>query len=176
MDRGHPSQDAQETCAGAAAWAPAETFATGKRTIANDEVLEIVTSVFPAVESDPFLDQPEVCSAFGDAELINQPQTFDDRPPTTLEEFAAIVQAVEQAIEHDVHPRRNAKGSSGSYLARDESGEIVGVFKPKDEEPYGRLNPKVRHSRRNDVAHLSSGPSGRIGRSSARSSASAAHA
>ena len=68
----------------------------------------------------------------------------------------SIVQAVEQAIEHDVHPRRNAKGSSGSYLARDEAGDIVGcvhasclsspssVFKPKDEEPYGRLNPKAR--------------------------------
>jgi len=44
------------------------------------------------------------------------------RPRSSL----SIVEAVEQAIEHGAHPRRNAKGSSGSYLARDESGEIVG--------------------------------------------------
>ncbi len=56
-----------------------------------------------------------------------------------------------------------AKGSSGSYFvrARNEAGRIHtvawvfrlslilssliqgSVFKPKDEEPYGRLNPKV---------------------------------
>jgi hypothetical protein len=39
------------------------------------------------------------------------------------------------------------KGSSGSYFARtkNEMGRVhtVAVFKPKDEEPYGRLNPKV---------------------------------
>lgn len=43
------------------------------------------------------------------------------------------------------------KGSSGSYFARakNETGKVhtVAVFKPKDEEPYGRLNPKVRAGR-----------------------------
>jgi len=38
------------------------------------------------------------------------------------------------------------KGSSGSYFARakiDGRVQTVAVFKPKDEEPYGRLNPKT---------------------------------
>jgi phosphatidylinositol 4-kinase type 2 len=42
-----------------------------------------------------------------------------------------------------IQPVRIAKGSSGSYFARDENKVCVAVFKPKDEEPYGRLNPKV---------------------------------
>jgi hypothetical protein len=39
------------------------------------------------------------------------------------------------------------KGSSGSYFARsrlpDGTAKTVGVFKPKDEEPYGKMNPKL---------------------------------
>ena len=34
------------------------------------------------------------------------------------------------------------QGSSGSYFVKEASGKTIGVFKPKDEEPYGRLNPK----------------------------------
>jgi hypothetical protein len=34
------------------------------------------------------------------------------------------------------------QGSSGSYFCRDPESHIVGVFKPKNEEPYGNLNPK----------------------------------
>ncbi|KAK6827922.1 phosphatidylinositol 3- and 4-kinase domain-containing protein [Apiospora arundinis] len=34
------------------------------------------------------------------------------------------------------------QGSSGSYFARNTEGKIVGVFKPKDEEPYAAGNPK----------------------------------
>jgi hypothetical protein len=41
-----------------------------------------------------------------------------------------------------MQPTRISQGSSGSYFCRDSSGKIVGVFKPKNEEPYGRLNPK----------------------------------
>jgi hypothetical protein len=33
-------------------------------------------------------------------------------------------------------------GSSGSYFIYNTNNEIVGVFKPKDEEPYGPLSPK----------------------------------
>lgn len=35
-----------------------------------------------------------------------------------------------------------AQGSSGSYFCYNLDGDIVGVFKPKNEEPYGALNPK----------------------------------
>jgi hypothetical protein len=37
-------------------------------------------------------------------------------------------------------PKLNYAGSSGSYLMRDSTGSFAGIFKPKDEEPYGRLN------------------------------------
>lgn len=70
-----------------------------------------------------------------------------------------------RAISEGIHPKMITKGSSGSYFARakvDGRVQTVAcvvscilmyvagtdafrrVFKPKDEEPYGRLNPKVR--------------------------------
>ncbi|OAD07040.1 hypothetical protein MUCCIDRAFT_120581, partial [Mucor lusitanicus CBS 277.49] len=56
--------------------------------------------------------------------------------------FKEIVQSVRTAIENNMQPTRISQGSSGSYFCRNSSGKIVGVFKPKNEEPYGRLNPK----------------------------------
>ena len=46
------------------------------------------------------------------------------------------------AIELGLHPKMISKGSSGSYFARNSEGKTVGVFKPKDEEPYATRNPK----------------------------------
>jgi hypothetical protein len=40
------------------------------------------------------------------------------------------------------HPKLISQGSSGSYFARNTQGKVVGVFKPKDEEPYASRNPK----------------------------------
>ncbi|KAJ1924809.1 Phosphatidylinositol 4-kinase [Tieghemiomyces parasiticus] len=60
----------------------------------------------------------------------------------TASDFAALVQAVRTAIEAGVSPRRIAQGSSGSYFCRDPDGTVVGVFKPRDEEPFSQLNPK----------------------------------
>jgi hypothetical protein len=65
-------------------------------------------------------------------------------PPPTSAEFQAVVASVKHAVAEGIQPVRIAKGSSGSYFARDENKVCVAVFKPKDEEPYGRLNPKVR--------------------------------
>ena len=48
----------------------------------------------------------------------------------------------EQAIESGLYPERIYQGSSGSYFVKNTEGTTIGVFKPKDEEPYGRLNPK----------------------------------
>uniref|UniRef100_A0A3Q3F7P3 Phosphatidylinositol 4-kinase type 2 n=1 Tax=Labrus bergylta TaxID=56723 RepID=A0A3Q3F7P3_9LABR len=62
---------------------------------------------------------------------------FPDDP-----EFADIIQVAEQAIENGVFPERISQGSSGSYFVKDLKGKIIGVFKPKSEEPYGHLNPK----------------------------------
>jgi hypothetical protein len=58
------------------------------------------------------------------------------------DEFDAVVESVHLAIEQGVHPRMITQGSSGSYFARNADGKVVGVFKPKDEEPYAAGNPK----------------------------------
>jgi phosphatidylinositol 4-kinase type 2 len=58
------------------------------------------------------------------------------------EQFDEIIESVKIAIEQGVHPKMISQGSSGSYFARNSVGKVVGVFKPKDEEPYAAGNPK----------------------------------
>lgn len=62
---------------------------------------------------------------------------FSDDPS-----FTEVIRQAELAIENGVYPERIYQGSSGSYFVKDREGKVIGVFKPKDEEPYGRLNPK----------------------------------
>ena len=57
-------------------------------------------------------------------------------------QFTELVRQAEQAIESGIYPERIYQGSSGSYFVKNCEGTTIGVFKPKDEEPYGRLNPK----------------------------------
>ncbi|THD28724.1 Phosphatidylinositol 4-kinase type-ii [Fasciola hepatica] len=57
-------------------------------------------------------------------------------------EFSNVVRKALHAIEHGVYPERIYQGSSGSYFVKDIDNNKIGVFKPKDEEPYGHLNPK----------------------------------
>ncbi|CAP33059.2 Protein CBG14579 [Caenorhabditis briggsae] len=47
-----------------------------------------------------------------------------------------------RAIHNGHYPQRIAQGSSGSYFVKNTADEIIAVFKPKNEEPYGSLNPK----------------------------------
>jgi len=68
--------------------------------------------------------------------------TLDHRPPMTKYQFEAAVESVRHAIRMGVHPRLIRQGSSGSYFVSNSSGKIVAIFKPKNEEPYGKLNPK----------------------------------
>ncbi|CAM0134953.1 unnamed protein product [Umbelopsis sp. WA50703] len=68
--------------------------------------------------------------------------TWNHLPPLTKEGYMAVIHSVHEAIEQKMYPSRISQGSSGSYFCRDTSGKIVGVFKPKNEEPYGHLNPK----------------------------------
>ena len=62
--------------------------------------------------------------------------------PLNAQEYSAVVEEVKLAIREGIQPTRIAQGSSGSYFCRNRQGQIVGVFKPKNEEPYGKLNPK----------------------------------
>ncbi|XP_044292499.1 phosphatidylinositol 4-kinase type 2-alpha isoform X2 [Varanus komodoensis] len=73
-------------------------------------------------------------AARGERETRNE---FPDDP-----EFAEVVRLAELASERGIYPERIYQGSSGSYFVKDPQGKIIGVFKPKNEEPYGQLNPK----------------------------------
>ncbi|KAF1811494.1 phosphatidylinositol 4-kinase type 2-alpha [Eremomyces bilateralis CBS 781.70] len=97
----------------------------------NEEPLEIQHSVFQA----PDWIRP------ADAETL-ETQYDDSNTRVSKEVFDGAVESVQIAIEQGVHPKLISQGSSGSYFARTAEGEIVGVFKPKDEEPYASKNPK----------------------------------
>ncbi|CAH1722148.1 hypothetical protein AGLY_007588 [Aphis glycines] len=56
--------------------------------------------------------------------------------------FSYVIKQSELAIDNSVFPERIYQGSSGSYFVKDTNNKTIGVFKPKDEEPYGLLNPK----------------------------------
>jgi len=56
--------------------------------------------------------------------------------------FHTIIHDVNVAIQGNLQPVRIVQGSSGSYFCSNITGKKVGVFKPKNEEPYGKLNPK----------------------------------
>jgi hypothetical protein len=96
----------------------------------DDEPLEIHHSVFQAPDGV----RPVTPGAL--AAGAEQPGYM------TRAQFEHIVDGVRTAIELGVHPRMITQGSSGSYFAQNAEGKVVGVFKPKDEEPYAAGNPK----------------------------------
>ncbi|ELQ34288.1 phosphatidylinositol 4-kinase LSB6, partial [Pyricularia oryzae Y34] len=98
----------------------------------EDQRLEIHHSVFQAPEGVRPLT----------AETLADPNAHGGAPAMSSDEFDAIVESVRVAIEQGVHPLMISQGSSGSYFARNPDGKVVGVFKPKDEEPYAAGNPK----------------------------------
>ena len=98
----------------------------------EEEQLEIKHSVFQAPE---WLRPASVETLVSDVS-----ETPGDR--MTKMGFDDVVESVKVAIELGVHPKIISQGSSGSYFARNSDGKIVGVFKPKDEEPYASRNPK----------------------------------
>lgn len=94
----------------------------------DEEKLEIHHSVF---------QPPEGIRPYT-GELVDE----DAEEKMTKLEFDDVVESVRTAIEMGNHPKMISQGSSGSYFARDTDGKVVGVFKPKDEEPYASKNPK----------------------------------
>jgi len=56
--------------------------------------------------------------------------------------YIEVIHNVRTAIDKGINPVLIAQGSSGSYFCKDENGVMIGVFKPKNEEPYGEMNPK----------------------------------
>lgn len=99
----------------------------------DDEQLEIHHSVFQAPDGV----RPATAESLQfDYDGASSPERL------TRLQFDDIVESVRTAIEMDVHPKLITQGSSGSYFARNTQGKVVGVFKPKDEEPYASRNPK----------------------------------
>ncbi|KAI9095117.1 phosphatidylinositol 3 and 4-kinase-domain-containing protein [Phlyctochytrium arcticum] len=94
------------------------------------------------IPQSPALDGPQ---RYHDS-LVNPPEDFENPvPPVTplsAQQFLAIVDEVRAAIDEGIYPTLISQGSSGSYFCKNRQGQIVGVFKPKNEEPYGHLNPK----------------------------------
>ncbi|USW53348.1 Putative phosphatidylinositol 3-/4-kinase, catalytic domain, phosphatidylinositol 3/4-kinase [Septoria linicola] len=97
---------------------------------AEEEHLEIHHSVFHAPEWIRPATKESLENDYVDGERLSKLE-FDD-----------MVESVRTAIELGLHPKLIAQGSSGSYFARNSGGKTVGVFKPKDEEPYASKNPK----------------------------------
>ncbi|KAF1923286.1 uncharacterized protein M421DRAFT_9796 [Didymella exigua CBS 183.55] len=99
----------------------------------DDEQLEIHHSVFQAPDGV----RPATAESLQfDYEAADTPERM------TKLQFDDTVESVRTAIELGVHPKLITQGSSGSYFARNAQGKVVGVFKPKDEEPYASRNPK----------------------------------
>jgi phosphatidylinositol 4-kinase type 2 len=98
----------------------------------DEEKLEIHHTVFQAPEGM----QPAT------AESLQTQFAENEGGRMSKAEFDDIVESVRTAIELGMHPKMISKGSSGSYFARNTDGKVVGVFKPKDEEPYATRNPK----------------------------------
>lgn len=108
------------------------------QSVASDSSAEDI-SLVPEVAFEPTLDSPginrESQPLLGGLDVsYNQ---FPDDPA-----FSDLVWQAEVAIDNGIFPERISQGSSGSYFVKNPTGKIIGVFKPKDEEPYGRLNPK----------------------------------
>ncbi|KAL5528252.1 LSB6 [Sanghuangporus sanghuang] len=104
-----------------------------KKVEPSDSRKEILRSVF----------EPQIFPQLSPPTVI---KTLDHGPPMSQADFDRLVLSIQRAISEGVHPKMISKGSSGSYFARDKvDGRIqtVAVFKPKDEEPYGRMNPKT---------------------------------
>ncbi|KAK4982819.1 Phosphatidylinositol 4-kinase LSB6 [Elasticomyces elasticus] len=99
----------------------------------EEERLEIHHSVFQA----PDWIRPATAET-----LAHEYDTGAGSERLSKDEFDDIVESVRVAIELGVHPKLISQGSSGSYFARNTDGKVVGVFKPKDEEPYASKNPK----------------------------------
>ncbi|KAF2430215.1 hypothetical protein EJ08DRAFT_679279 [Tothia fuscella] len=103
------------------------------RRVQDEEQPEIQHSVFQA----PDWIRPATAETLAEQSNDSAP---GDR--VTKADFDGAVEAVRVAIELGTHPLLISQGSSGSYFARNSSGKILAVFKPKDEEPYASKNPK----------------------------------
>lgn len=115
-----------------------------------DSNYRIEYSVFKPVRNLPQIESDEDLLTFAQASVRDE---LEESMLMTKRDFDLLVERVIDVIENEnIQPERIAQGSSGSYFVFNtkvidrETGDVetykVGVFKPKDEEPYGPLSPK----------------------------------
>ncbi|KAG1673933.1 Phosphatidylinositol 4-kinase type 2-alpha [Nymphon striatum] len=147
---------------------PTDNFMIHEQQSVEQQNLPDVTfsqsTVVPTVSQQPNRstreNQPLLCRM--DSDFGCNFNYFPDDPS-----FMQVVRDAELSIENFIYPERIYQGSSGSYFVKDPDGvkndyvevipyqyepvlqagtanhvKTIAVFKPKDEEPYGRLNPK----------------------------------
>ncbi|PAA62011.1 hypothetical protein BOX15_Mlig022851g3 [Macrostomum lignano] len=93
-------------------------------------------------ENTPLLQATDSANSDSDTDSVDRCLHSHRLPYSDDSAFAGLVADAQRAIEAGVYPERIYQGSSGSYFVKNVDGKTIGVFKPKDEEPYGRLNPK----------------------------------
>ncbi len=72
---------------------------------------------------------------------LAQPELFELDESTTL-----LLEEADQGL--DVYdPQLVEEGEGGTYFIRNTEGDVVGVFKPADEDPQGENNPKKKNLR-----------------------------
>ncbi|XP_058062261.1 phosphatidylinositol 4-kinase type 2-alpha [Anopheles bellator] len=126
--------DEKQSVNGSLLATPASTVAT---TVDGDGGALIVPDVsFEGITLDSGIDR-ESQPLLGSRDHEITYNQFPDDP-----HFSDLVYSAEIAIDAGIYPERIYQGSSGSYFVKNPANKVVAVFKPKDEEPYGRLNPK----------------------------------
>ncbi len=104
----------------------------------NPNVLGTTSEIYYSVFKPP----PNLMLSYSDPYSVDSEFNNNDSI-VTQNQFNSIINDVIFAIEElHIKPQRISAGSSGSYFIYNSSNKIVGVFKPKDEEPYGPLSPK----------------------------------
>jgi len=101
----------------------------------EEEKLEIHYSVFQAPDDIRHATIEELAERFSKQDLM------------TKQQFDEVIESVKIAQELGIQPKLVAQGSSGSYFAKNSQGITVGIFKPKDEEPYAtKVSPVPAYS------------------------------
>jgi len=95
-------------------------------------------------EKSPLLNPVANYASFDTDDIPEPPPlpSYDTDHGVDAALFRKLITEVRYAISKGVYPVMISQGSSGSYFCKDRNGTTIGVFKPKNEEPYGHLNPK----------------------------------
>ncbi|GAV04262.1 hypothetical protein RvY_14570 [Ramazzottius varieornatus] len=108
----------------------------------SDPLLPTMSNQAILSESSPLLSHPEDTLSIAKMDLYVPTRRLGENIFPEDPDFTQTVHEAELAIENGIHPDRVVQGSSGSYFVKNPEGVILGIFKPKNEEPYGKMNPK----------------------------------